>query len=203
MEKVQADAVLIDRAQRGDRDAIDQLVAKYQARAYQFAYRLSGNQDDAADLVAEAFVRVYTALPRFRKDSQFSTWLFRIVTNCFLDQKKKETRRPTDQLEDAWLDADAKSTIVAPDSPEEASERTEREAVMAKAIEKLPDYQRAMIVMFHLENLSYEDIAKTLDMPVGTVKSRLNRARLALREILEPYAELFRTSCSQTCTLEP
>ena len=185
------DIALIERAQRGDRDAVNQLVTKYQARAYQYAYRLTGNQDDASDLVAEAFVRVYTALPRFRKDSQFTTWLFRIVTNCFLDAKKKAARKPTDQLEDAWVDADANSTIVEQESPIEASERAEREQIMQQAIEKLPEYQRAMIVMFHVENLSYEDIAATLDLPIGTVKSRLNRARLALREILEPYEELF------------
>ena len=136
-------------------------------------------------------MRVYTALPRFRKDSQFTTWLFRIVTNCFLDAKKKAARKPTDQLEDAWVDADANSTIVEQESPIEASERAEREQIMQQSIEKLPEYQRAMIVMFHVENLSYEDIAATLDLPIGTVKSRLNRARLALREILEPYEELF------------
>ena len=188
------DILLIERAQRGDRDAVDELVAKYQARAYQFAYRLTGNPDDASDLVAEAFVRVYTALPRFRKDSQFTTWLFRIVTNCFLDMKKKESRRPTDQLEDAWIEADAKSTIVDQESAVDSSERMEREEIMQKAILQLPEYQRSMIVMFHVENLSYEDIAGTLDLPIGTVKSRLNRARLALREILEPYQELFNAS---------
>jgi RNA polymerase sigma-70 factor (ECF subfamily) len=190
-KRLPTDIALIERAQRGDRDAVNQLVVKYQARAYQYAYRLTGNSDDAADLVAEAFVRVYTALPRFRKDSQFTTWLFRIVTNCFLDAKKKAARKPTDQLEDGWVGADAESTIVDQESPVEASERSEREEIMQKAIEQLPEYQRAMIVMFHVENLSYEDIAATLDLPIGTVKSRLNRARLALREILEPYEELF------------
>jgi RNA polymerase sigma-70 factor (ECF subfamily) len=184
---------LIERAQEGDRSAIDQLVAKYQVRAYQYAYRLTGNQDDASDLVAEAFVRVYTALPRFRKDSRFTTWLFRIVTNCFLDQKKKEKRRPTSQLEDAWVGAEAVTTIAERESPVESSERVERDEIMQQAIEQLPDNQRVMIVMFHMENLSYEDIAANLGLPIGTVKSRLNRARLALREILDPYAELFQS----------
>lgn len=185
------DLALVERAQQGDRNAVDQLVTKYQARAYQYAYRLTGNQDDASDLVAEAFVRVYTALPKFRRDSRFTTWLFRIVTNCFLDQKKKEKRRPTTQLEDAWVGSEATSTIAERESPVESSERFEREKIMQSAIGQLPDNQRAMIVMFHMENLSYEDISATLDMPIGTVKSRLNRARLALREILDPYAELF------------
>jgi len=186
-----SDQALIERAQQGDRNAVDQLVTKYQARAYQYAYRLTGNQDDASDLVAEAFVRVYTALPRFRRDSRFTTWLFRIVTNCFLDQKKKEKRRPTTQLEDAWVGSEANSTIADRESPVESSEREEREKIMQSAIGQLPENQRAMIVMFHMENLSYEEISATLDMPIGTVKSRLNRARLALREILDPYAELF------------
>lgn len=185
------DLALIERAQQGDRNAVDLLVTKYQARAYQYAYRLTGNQDDASDLVAEAFVRVYTALPKFRRDSRFTTWLFRIVTNCFLDQKKKEKRRPTIQLEDDWVGSEATSTIAERESPVESSERFEREKIMQSAIGQLPDNQRAMIVMFHMENLSYEDISATLDMPIGTVKSRLNRARLALREILDPYAELF------------
>jgi RNA polymerase sigma-70 factor (ECF subfamily) len=189
--RIPNDIALVERAQRGDRDAVNQLVAKYQARAYQFAYRLTGNTDDASDLVAEAFVRVYTALPRFRRDSQFTTWLFRIVTNCFLDLKKKENRKPTDQLEDAWVESDAKSTIVEQEAPDQSAERLEREEIMQMAIQKLPDYQRSMIVMFHVEKLSYEDIATALDTPIGTVKSRLNRARLALREILEPYQELF------------
>jgi RNA polymerase sigma-70 factor (ECF subfamily) len=185
-----SDSAIIERAQGGDREAMNQLVMKYQARAYQFAYRLTGNQDDASDLVAETFVRVYTALPRFRRDAQFTTWLFRIVTNCFLDAKKKAGRKPTDQLEDSWVEAGAQSTIVAPEDPAEAVERSEREEILQKGIEALPEHQRAMIVMFHVENLSYEDIAATLDLPIGTVKSRLNRARLALREILEPYEEL-------------
>lgn len=192
------DEALIERAQKGDREAMDTLVQRHRTRAYQYAYRLASNADDASDLVAEAFVRVYTALPRFRGSARFTTWLYRILTNCFLDIKKKQSRKPTDQLEDAWVDTDAKTTIVGHESPDEASERAERERVMQAAIERLPDYQQAMIVMFHLENLSYEDIATTLDMPIGTVKSRLNRARLALRELLEPFQELFGEGGSQT-----
>jgi RNA polymerase sigma-70 factor (ECF subfamily) len=107
-----------------------------------------------------------------------------------LDAKKKAGRKPTDQLEDSWVEAGAQSTIVEPEDPAESVERSEREEILQKGIEALPEHQRAMIVMFHVESLSYEDIAATLDLPIGTVKSRLNRARLALREILEPYEEL-------------
>ncbi|MGI8924996.1 MAG: sigma-70 family RNA polymerase sigma factor [Fimbriimonadales bacterium] len=187
-----SDARLVERAQSGDREAMDEIVARYQTRAYQFAYRLAGNADDASDLVAEAFVRVYTAIQRFRRESQFSTWLFRIITNCFLDRRKKEQRRQTQTLDDALVvDDERVSTSVDVESPTESSERNERQRVMEDAIAKLPEYQRAMIVMFHVEMLSYEEIAHLLDTPIGTVKSRLNRARLGLRELLEPHEELF------------
>src|SRR5581483_1869642 len=94
------DAVLIERSKRGDRHAFDDLVAKYQTRVYQFAYRLSGDGETASDLTAEAFVRVYTNLHRFRFDSKFTTWVFRIVTNCFLDLRKREQVRKHESLEE-------------------------------------------------------------------------------------------------------
>jgi RNA polymerase sigma-70 factor (ECF subfamily) len=184
------DAILVEKAQRGDRSAIDELVDRYQGRAYQFAYRLTSNSDDASDLVAEAFVRVYSALPRFRRESQFSTWFYRIITNCFLDQKKREKSRQTTSLDD--IQAAEIPSDEGVGSPEEFSEQGERDEIMRRAIGSLPEYQRAMIVMYHVEMLSYEDIAQTMGMPIGTVKSRLNRARLALRDLLEPYEELLR-----------
>ena len=188
------DAILVERAQKGDRAAIDTLIVRYQGKAYQFAYRLAGNMDDASDLVAESFVRVYSAMPRFRREAQFSTWLYRIITNCFLDQRKREKNRQHQSLDDALaVNPDQpQTTATSGESPSEASERGERERIIKAAVERLPEYQRAMIVMYHVENLSYEDIASALDLPVGTVKSRLNRARLSLREALEPYEELFR-----------
>jgi RNA polymerase sigma-70 factor (ECF subfamily) len=184
------DGILVERAQRGDREAMDGLVAKYQTRAYQFAYRLCNNNDTASDLVAESFLRVYTALPRFRREAQFSTWLYRIITNCFLDLRKKEKHRQHQSLDEAVLvDTEGGPSV---ESPVEAGERSERELLMRQALAQLPEYQRAMIVMYHTESLSYEEIAAALDLPIGTVKSRLNRARLALRDLLEPYEEVFR-----------
>ncbi len=190
-----SDAILVERAQKGDRAAIDTLIVRYQGKAYQFAYRLAGNSDDAADLVAESFVRVYSAMPRFRRESLFSTWLYRIITNCFLDQRKKEKSRQHQSLDDALAVSpdQPQTTATSGESPAEASERGERERIIKAAIDQLPEYQRAMIVMYHVESLSYEDISEALDTPIGTVKSRLNRARMSLREALEPYEELFRT----------
>lgn len=188
------DLVLIQRAQRGDKSAFDDLVRKHERRAYQYAHRLTSNPDEACDIVADAFIRVYGALGNFKGNSAFSTWLYRIITNCFLDFRKKEKSRVAVSLDQpvAGQENEMERQIEDDDpGPDLQVERKERETRVESAVEKLPEYQRAMIVMYHGENLSYEEIAETLDLPIGTVKSRLNRARLTLREILHSDSELF------------
>lgn len=188
------DEILIKRAQSGDRSAFDALVAKYQVRAYHFAYRLTRNEEEASDVVADAFVRVYNALHNFKSQSAFSTWLYRIMTNCFLDVKKKEKNRQTVSLETAMQTSEGEVERQVEDTgptPQDETLRTAREEQMEMAINKLPEYQRAMIVMYHAEMMSYEEIAAALDLPLGTVKSRLNRARLLLRDLLMKHEELF------------
>jgi RNA polymerase sigma-70 factor (ECF subfamily) len=188
------DVVLVERARKGDRSAFDDLIARHQKRAYQFAFRLTSNPDEAADVVADSFVRVYSALANFKQQSSFTTWLYRILTNCFLDQRKKDKARVTVSLEAtlATPEGDLERQVESPDrTPVEESERQERERAMERAVALLPEYQRAMIVMYHAEMLSYEEIAEALDLPIGTVKSRLNRARLSLREMLVKDEELF------------
>ena len=188
------DAILIERFQHGDNTAMDKLIQRHQARAYQYAFRLTRDRDIAADVVADAFVRVYRAAHTFKGQSAFTTWLYRILTNCFLDMRKKASSRPTVSLEATLQTEDGsleRQFEAEARSPHEESERAERERSIGAAVEALPEYQRAMIVMFHVEMLSYEEIAETLDLPIGTVKSRLNRARLGLRNMLEPERELF------------
>lgn len=188
------DNLLIDRAKAGDRSAFDMLVSKHERRAYQYAYRLTTSQDEAMDIVAEAFVRVYNAIQNFRGQSAFTTWLYRIITNCYLDMKKKDKSKHTVSI-DAGLDstgAEIERQIQDPNaSPDVTAEKNERERVIQIALKKLPDYQQAMLLMYHVEMLSYEEIAESLDLPLGTVKSRLNRARISLREILQKDMELF------------
>lgn len=190
----QRDLILIERAQKGDRSAFNDLVGLYEERAYKYAFRLTRNPDLASDVVADAFVRINSALKNFRGQSAFGTWLYRIVTNCYLDRKKrdKETRNVSlDQtlntgsgdMERQWEDE--------ADGPAEIAERNARESAMQNALAQMPEYQQAMLVMYHVEALSYEEIAETLDLPIGTVKSRLNRARVALRDILSQSPELF------------
>ncbi|HSI72683.1 MAG TPA: sigma-70 family RNA polymerase sigma factor [Fimbriimonas sp.] len=195
MQKVQSeDSILIERFQRGDKQAFDTLVQKHQARAYQYAFRLTRNPDDAADVVADAFVRVYRALQTFKGDSAFTTWLYRIETNCFLDMRKKKNARPTTSLDSALNLGDGEVELQVEDhSPtaQDEAERSQRMSAVEEAVQRLPEYQRAMIIMYHAESMSYEEIADSLNLPIGTVKSRLNRARLSLRQLLEPQHEMF------------
>jgi RNA polymerase sigma-70 factor, ECF subfamily len=195
MHKVQCeDSLLIERFQNGDKGAFDALVQKHQARAYQYAYRLTRNPDDAADVVADAFVRVYRALQTFKGDSAFTTWLYRIETNCFLDMRKKKNARPTTSLDSALNLGDGEVELQVEDTgptAHEEAERSQRMSAVEEAVQKLPEYQRAMIIMYHAESMSYEEIADALSLPIGTVKSRLNRARLSLRQLLEPQSDMF------------
>lgn len=188
------DEMLIRRAQGGDRTAFDALISKHSTRAYQYAFRLTRNPEEASDVVAEGFVRVYNAIQNFKGQSAFTTWLYRIMTNCFLDIRKKEKTRQTMSIESALVtsEGDVEMQIEDEDaSPHDAIERSERERRFELAVGKLPEYQKAMIVMYHAETMSYEEIAASLDLPIGTVKSRLNRARLTLRDLLQKDAELF------------
>lgn len=188
------DALLIELSQKGDRNAFDALIRKYESRAYQYAYRLTSNQDEASDIVADAFVRVYNALKNFRGQSSFGTWLYRILTNCYLDQRKRERNRRHESLE-ATLNLEGgevqKQFEDEADGPDQVLERNAREAAVQTALGKMPEYQQAMLVMYHVEMLTYEEISDALDLPIGTVKSRLNRARLALRDLLAGDVELF------------
>lgn len=193
-ERVFDDDMLIRRAQGGDRSAFDTLVSKYEVKAYQYAFRLTRNSEEACDVVADAFIRVFNAIGNFKGQSSFSTWLYRILTNCFLDLRKKVKPVTTLDVASQSGEGDVERQIedLGP-TPHQESERMEREERVERAVNKLPEYQRAMIVMYHVDMLTYEEIAEALDLPIGTVKSRLNRARLSLRDYLLKDKELFTT----------
>jgi RNA polymerase sigma-70 factor (ECF subfamily) len=193
MNQAHDDAHLIRLCQSGDRSAFDALVRKYEQRAYQYAYRLTRNMEEASDIVSEAFLRVYNAVGNFRGQSAFSTWLYRILTNCYLDARKKSKHRTVSLEEQLHLESgEVERQFEDPAmGPAEEVERNARETAVQTALAQMPEYQHAMLVMYHVEGLSYEEIAAALDLPLGTVKSRLNRARLALRDLLSHNQELF------------
>ena len=192
---------LIERSRKGDIAAFDKLVRRYERTVYNVAYRLSNSHDDASDIAQEAFVRAWNNLKSFRGEAQFSTWIHRIVTNVFLDDRKKKRSRPTTSLEES-VDLDENSVTrqyedTSP-SPEALMEGEERRMILEKAVQTLPEAQRVMIFMYHNQGLAYEEIAEITELPIGTVKSRLNRARLALRDRLGKVAELFGVEGSPT-----
>ena len=188
------DKSLIERSRRGDMAAFDLLVRRHERTIFNVAYRLTGSYDDAADIAQDAFVRAWNNLKAFRGDAAFSTWLHRIVTNAFLDDRKRRRARPTRSLNEVMeLEENSVSRQFEDPSPGPAAiaEGDERRRVLERAIQTLPEAQRIMIVLYHTQGMAYEEIAEITHLPIGTVKSRLNRARLALRDRLGAHAELF------------
>lgn len=171
---------LIAQAQQGDRQAFGELVRCHREGVINVVYRMCGDANLAEDAAQEAFVRAWQHLPRYRPQSPFRNWLYRIATNAALDTLRRE--RETVDVEDIPL----ANPEAGPETQVEAKERGEqvRQAVLA-----LPQASRAVLVLREYESLSYREIAETLSIPIGTVMSRLNYARNRLRESLSPYLE--------------
>ncbi len=200
-----SDEILIERFREGDESAFDTLVRRYEQKVYQYAYRLAQNADDASDVVAETFLRMYNSLKRFRGDAQLSTWLYRVVSNVYFDFRKREARHQHLPLEIPSEEDDELMERPIPDERNDPNDyvlEQERHRVLMEAIQQLPEYQRAIVVLFHIEDRPYEEIAQITGLPLGTIKSRLNRARNALRELLEPHRELFESGSSQSFETE-
>jgi len=171
------DAALVERVRAGDVAAFEPLVEKYRQRVYRLAYNVLRNSEDAMDVAQEAFIKAYQALPAFRGQSAFYTWLFRIAMNLAHD--KFGTERVT---EEEW-----ERTMPDPgEEPDAAAARAEDRARITRALEALPEHHRAIIMLSDLEGLSYREIADVLNIPMGTVMSRLHNARKRLRSSLGP-----------------
>jgi len=190
----QEERLIIERCKDGDLSAFDELVRRYGKQIFNFAYRMTQNYDDASDIASDAFMKVFNAIETFRGDANFSTWLYRIVTNLYLDSRKRSKAHMHIPL-DEYIELEESSVtrqIEDPSpSPLEQLEAGERYGVLSDAINELPEYQRVMVLLYHSQGKSYEEIAEIVGLPIGTVKSRLNRARLALKRKLEPVRELF------------
>lgn len=185
---------LIQRCKDNEPGAFDELVSKYEHQVYNFAYRISGSYDDSLDVTQEAFIRVYNSLHAFRGDSNFTTWVYRIVKNVYLDLRKKSKSHRLVSLDES-IELDESSVMRQFEdekpTPEQLLEIQERNRILQEAVSSLPDYQKIIVTLYHVQHKSYEEIAEIMDLPIGTVKSRLNRARLALSEILKANPELF------------
>ena len=180
------DKDIIERVLGGDNDAFSLLVEKYQTKVYNLALRMSGNEDDAFDLAQESFVRAWRNLGGFQFESSFSTWLFRLTSNICLDFLRARKRRAAVSLT-MTDDEDEETQLAVPDpgkTPEEAVIAAEDRALLTRALNELPADQRQILTLRAIDDLSYAEIAEILQLQEGTVKSRLSRARAALRNKL-------------------
>jgi len=182
------DQTLVERVQHGDKKAFDLLVIKYQQRVANVISRyMRSYPDDVLDVAQEAFIKAYRALPSFRGDSAFYTWLYRIAINTAKNHLVSQGRRPpaTDvDAEDAIYYED--SRLHDHDTPESRLLTDEIEQVIFKTIESLPEDLRVAITLREMEDMSYEEIAEAMDCPIGTVRSRIFRAREAIDKQLKP-----------------
>ncbi len=187
---------MIAAAQQGDVPAFNQLVRTYQGIVYHTAFRMLGDSDAAADAAQDTFVSAYKNLRSFRGGS-FKAWLLRIVTNSCYDQLRVKQRKPTASLDALLLDPDNPAPGLGEtreESPQDHAERAELSSIIQKGLQTMPMEQRATLVLSDIDGFAYEEIAQITGTNVGTVKSRLSRARAHLREFLLAQEELLPSS---------
>ena len=182
------DQQLVDKVKKGDKKAFNLLVLKYQNRVTNIVSRYIKNNGDVADVTQEAFIKAYRALPNFRGDSAFYTWLYRIAVNSAKNYLVSQSRKPpasdVDAQEAEFFEGAYALREVA--SPESKLLTKEIETALLRAIERLPDELRVAITFREMEGMSYEEIAEIMNCPVGTVRSRIFRAREAIDAVIAP-----------------
>lgn len=191
MSEREVDQELVERVQNGDKSAFDVLVGKYQHKIISLVTRYVNDHAEAMDVAQEAFIKAYRAIDRFRGDSAFYTWLYRIAINTAKNHLVAQSRRPPQTDVDAQ-DAEqfhVDSRLKGRDTPEHELLRAEIEQTIHQAISDLPDDLRVAITLREFDGMSYEDIAKTMDCPIGTVRSRIFRAREAIDTRLRPLLD--------------
>lgn len=179
---------LIRRAQQGDNVAFEELLLLHQKKVYNLCLRMSANPDDALDLSQEAFLRAWRSLGQYQFEANFSTWLFRLTSNICIDFLRRKKRRQETSLTESYDDSDEGAELSVPDAqpgPEQQAITNETKIELARAMEQLSPEHREILQLRVIEDLQYEQIADILGVRVGTVKSRLARARLSFRKILK------------------
>ncbi len=171
------DAQLVEDVLVGDTDSFDLLMARYQHAVFNYLFYLTRNHERAEDLVQETFIRAYQSLKSLRNREKFKPWLFRIATNLFKSHYRKWILRPFIPLPDSYPSAGM-------EDPEESIERLETQMEVQKALSSLPESARSVLLLREMEGMSYEEIAESLNLSIGTVKSRIARARQNLARLL-------------------
>ena len=187
----QPDEILIKLSQQGQLEAFNQLVLRYQDLVFSVSYRVMGESQSAADVTQDTFIKAYERLDTFR-GGNFKAWLTRIATNGCYDELRKTKRRPQTYLEELTPeDSDDEPPIPSSaDTPEEIAVQSDLQRAIQQCIGNLKDDQRVVLVLSDVQGMSYQEIADSTDTQIGTVKSRLSRARLAVRNCLQGFSEL-------------
>lgn len=187
---------LLSRARRGEIAAFEQLVTLYERRVYAVALRSAGIPEDAADITQEVFLRAWRSIEKFRGDSGFSTWLFRITMNLCVDFARHKHASPQTQTLTDEDDGERALPDSAP-TPEEHLDNSELGRELAAALDEVSEEHRKIVLLRDVSGLSYTEIAEALEISEGTVKSRLSRARLALRQVLLRRGNILHVSASK------
>jgi RNA polymerase sigma-70 factor (ECF subfamily) len=198
--------VIVKRAQDGDQDALEQVIALYEKRIFNFCYRMVGDREEALDLAQDTFLRVCASLRSFRGDAPFSSWIYRIANNVCVDYIRRRRNRRAVSLDAACETSDGEVYWQVADTapgPPEMAEYGELVREVKEGIRGLSPDHRAVIVMHDVQNLTYEQISVACRCPMGTVKSRLNRARHALQKHLENRGIMPRTGSFETLRRSP
>lgn len=192
MSSQSSDKKLVKRVQKGDKGAFDLLVLKYQHKIVNLVMRYVRDPEIALDITQEAFIKAYRALPRFRGDSAFYTWMYRIAVNTAKNHLAAQRRRPMDvelDLQDPEQ-YDLHAKLKETDTPEGVTLSNELKETVERAIAALPEDLRTAIILRELDGMSYEEIAQTMECPVGTVRSRIFRARDAIAKKIGPLTRV-------------
>lgn len=185
---------LLKKSKNGDIEAFEELIKGYQKKVFNIALRMIGDYEDASELAQEVFIKIFKSIRNFKEESTFSTWVYKITTNVCLDELRKRKNKRIISLDEEIKHDSGESQIQIVDpglSPEALLEKKEIKKAVIEAIEELSPEHRIVIIYREMQGLNYEDIARIVKCPVGTVKSRINRARQELKEILKYKKELF------------
>jgi len=186
---------LVELSVSGDVEAFETLIQSHQKKVYNIALRMTKNPEDAQELVQDALVRAFTSIKKFRGDSSFSTWLYRITINVCTDFLRKRNKAVLISMEQGAAANDNGQAMQIPEEtpgPEELAEKAQLKELLRDAMDSLSDEHRQVLILRDMMDLSYKEIADTLNVNEGTVKSRINRARTGLKEIIIQRTELFK-----------
>jgi len=178
---------------REERKAFDELVERYHRQAYNIAYRMTGNSADAEDLVQEAFIRAYRFFGQYRRDMPFENWLYRIISNVFVDSLRKRPKARIRSLDEPIVTSEGDAPFEVADrgpGPEDNVLTKDLDTRIQEALAMLPEFFRLAVIYADIEGLSYEEIAEVMGTSIGTVRSRIHRGRSLLRDKLKVYRDL-------------